>query len=73
VGHITIKPVLKRVDPLLKESIELSAREFDALVSFVRDGLLDKRAKPDSLCALIPKNVPSGNTTMDFEGCPKRR
>ncbi|MGZ8430407.1 MAG: cytochrome-c peroxidase [Candidatus Deferrimicrobiaceae bacterium] len=68
-----IEPVLERVDPLLKEPIELSAREFDALVAFVRDGLLDERAKRESLCALIPRSVPSGNPTMIFEGCPKTR
>jgi len=67
-----IEPVLERIDPLLATPIDLSAREFNALVAFVRDGLLDERAKRQSLCDLIPAAVPSGFPTMRFEGCPQR-
>jgi cytochrome c peroxidase len=67
-----IEPVLDRIDPLLATPIDLSAREFNALVAFVRDGLLDERAKRQSLCDLIPAKVPSGFPTMRFEGCPQR-
>jgi len=67
-----IEPVLDRIDPLLATPIDLSAREFNALVAFVRDGLLDERAKRQSLCDLIPAEVPSGFPTMRFEGCPQR-
>jgi cytochrome c peroxidase len=67
-----IERVLDRIDPLLATPIDLSAREFNALVAFVRDGLLDERAKRQSLCGLIPAAVPSGFPTMRFEGCPQR-
>jgi len=67
-----IEPVLGRIDPLLATPIDLNAREFNALVAFVRDGLLDERAKRQSLCDLIPAEVPSGFPTMRFEGCPQR-
>jgi cytochrome c peroxidase len=66
-----IEPVLERVDPLLATPIELSSTEFEALVAFVRDGLLDQRAKRQDLCALIPRSVPSGYPTMRFEECPQ--
>jgi cytochrome c peroxidase len=66
-----IEPVLERVDPLLATPIELSAKEFETLVAFVRDGLLDERAKRQNLCALIPRSVPSGYPTMRFEECPQ--
>jgi len=67
-----IEAVLDRIDPLLATPIDLSAREFNALVAFVRDGLLDERAKRQSLCDLIPAAVPSGFPPMRFEGCPQR-
>ena len=66
-----IEPVLERVDPRLVTPIELSAREFQALVAFVRDGLLDERAKRQNLCRLAPASVPSGHPVMRFEGCPQ--
>jgi cytochrome c peroxidase len=66
-----IEPVLGRIDPLLATPIDLTAREFDALVAFVRDGLLDDRAKKQHLCDLVPARVPSGFPTMRFEGCPR--
>ncbi|HKC10440.1 MAG TPA: hypothetical protein VKI41_00110, partial [Vicinamibacteria bacterium] len=68
-----IEPVLERIDPLLAEPIELTPAEFQNLVAFVRDGLLDERAKRQSLCRLAPESVPSGFTTMTFEECPQRR
>jgi len=67
-----IEPVLERIDPLLAAPIKLSAREFQALVAFVRDGLLDERAKRQNLCALVPGSVPSGYPTMRFEECSQR-
>jgi cytochrome c peroxidase len=66
-----IEPVLERVDPLLATPIELSVKEFETLVAFVRAGLLDERAKRQNLCALIPRSVPSGYPTMRFEECPQ--
>jgi cytochrome c peroxidase len=67
-----IDPVLNRIDPLLATPIDLSGPEFNALVAFVREGLLDERAKGESLCDLVPVAVPSGFPTMRFEGCSER-
>ena len=65
-------PVLARLDPLLASPIELGPEEFRDLVSFVRYGLLDGRAKKEHLCRLAPRRVPSGSTLLQFEGCPSR-
>jgi cytochrome c peroxidase len=67
-----IDPVLaqSRLDPLLRE-IHLSDGEFNDLVAFVRDGLLDPGAKPAALCPLIPRSVPSGRPLLKFEGCSR--
>jgi cytochrome c peroxidase len=62
-----IEPVLERVDPLLATPISLSNDEFGWLVDFVRDGLLDKRARPEQLRKLVPQKVPSGRPTLEFE------
>lgn len=64
-----IEPVLKRLDPLLRTPISLTPAEFDDLVSFVRDGLLDQRVKPENLCKLVPSSVPSGLPVLEFEAC----
>jgi len=64
-----IDPVLKRLDPLLKTPIHLTDNEFSDLVSFVRDGLLDERAKPENLCQLVPPRVPSAMPVLEFESC----
>jgi cytochrome c peroxidase len=66
-----IEPVLRRIDPLLAKKIELSGDEFESLVAFVRDGLLDERAGRRHLCALIPETIPSGRTPIRFEECPQ--
>jgi hypothetical protein len=47
----------------------LTDGEFGDLVSFVRDGLLDDRARPENLCKLIPPQVPSGLQVLQFEAC----
>ena len=65
-------PVLARLDPLLATPIELSPEKFRNLVAFVRDGLLDERAKKEHLCKLVPRAVPSGFTPLKFERCPAR-
>ncbi len=64
-----IEPVLERLDPLLATPIDLSPADFHALVGFVRDGLLDERARRHNLCDLLPDDVPSGFEPMRFEGC----
>ena len=38
-----IEPVLKRLSPLLAQPIVLTQSEFDDLIAFLRDGLLDPR------------------------------
>jgi len=65
-----IEPVLERIDPLLATPIVLAPDEFKNLVAFVRDGLLDERARRQNLCTLVPESVPSGFAPMRFEKCP---
>src|SRR5262245_29805812 len=62
-----IEPVLARVDPILAAPINLTDEEFGQLVDFVRNGLLDQRAKPENLRKLIPRSVPSGFPVLRFE------
>ncbi|MCI0485542.1 MAG: hypothetical protein L0229_02975 [Blastocatellia bacterium] len=62
-----IEPVLERVDFLLAQPIELTEEEVRQLVEFVRNGLLDERAKPENLRRLIPETVPSGRPVPVFE------
>ncbi len=63
-------PVLARLDPLLKTPLELRSDEFHDLVAFVRDALLDERARKENLCKLAPRTVPSGFSVLQFERCP---
>jgi cytochrome c peroxidase len=62
-----IEPVLARVDPLLSKPISLTDTEFSQLVSYLRDGLLDKRARPENLRDLVPEVIPSGRAPLTFE------
>jgi cytochrome c peroxidase len=62
-----IRPVLDRLDPLLRRTVQLSAEEFDALVDFVRNGLLDPAARPQRLRRLIPQHLPSGRANLIFQ------
>jgi hypothetical protein len=64
-----IEPVLDRLDPLLKTPIALKRSEVNDLVKFVRDGLLDDRARRENLCRMVPDSVPSGSPTLKFQGC----
>jgi cytochrome c peroxidase len=66
-----IEPVLRRVDPLLASPISLSPDELESLVTFVRTGLLDRRAERQNLCSLVPASLPSGMPTLRFEECPQ--
>jgi len=66
-----IEPVLQRVDPLLANPIHLTPDELNSLVTFVRTGLLDRRAERRNLCALAPATLPSGMTPLRFEECPQ--
>ena len=65
-------PVLQALDPLLGAPLRLSEREFDDLHAFVGVGLLDRRARPQELCALVPGTLPSGLRPLDFQGCKGR-
>ena len=60
-------PVLARIDPLIANPVYLSDEEFLQLLSFVRNGLLDPRARPENLRKLVPKAVPSGRPVLVFE------
>jgi cytochrome c peroxidase len=62
-----VEPVLARLDPLLSTPITLTDTEFRQLVDFVRNGLLDDRARPERLRRLIPSTVPSGRPVLLFE------
>jgi len=66
-----VEPVLARIDPRLASPLFLRADEFADLVAFVRTGLLDRRALPQNLCALIPASLPSGMPPLRFEACPQ--
>lgn len=61
------RPILRRLDPLIKEPIHLSRSEFDALVVFLREALLDPRATPANLRNQVPPSVPSGMPVLQFE------
>ena len=63
------EPVLDRLDPLLQRPVDLTKQEFNDLVRFVGEGLLDPRAKKENLCDLVPNKVPSGMPVLKFQGC----
>jgi len=63
----SIAAVLARIDPRLSTPRVLSTTEFNQLVAFVRNGLLDPQAKPENLRKLIPVRVPSGRPIQTFE------
>ena len=68
-----IEPVLARLDASLLNPPQLTAEEFEDLITFVRTGLLDKRAERHNLCRLIPAKLPSGMQPLHFEGCLQLR
>jgi cytochrome c peroxidase len=61
-----IAPLLAKLDPRLQVPVALSDVEFDALVDFVRNGLLDPAARPQYLRRLIPEHLPSGRAPLRF-------
>ena len=61
--------MLSTLDPVLENPIHLEDRQFDDLVNFVRNGLLDDDAREQKLCTLVPHSVPSGLPVLHFEGC----
>jgi cytochrome c peroxidase len=62
-----VEPVLARLDPLLSTPTTLTDTEVRQLVDFVRNGLLDDRARPERLRQRIPSTVPSGRPVLLFE------
>jgi len=64
-------PLVRVLDPLLAMPVRLSENEFEDLHRFVAVGLLDRRARPQSLCELVPRNLPSGMPPLVFQGCEK--
>jgi cytochrome c peroxidase len=64
--------VLRRLDPALSNIPALSEQEFSDLLAFLRDGLLDPRARPDYLTRFIPASVPSELPLQVFESTPPR-
>jgi cytochrome c peroxidase len=64
-----IESVLRRLDRTLRNRIELNRTEFSDLLAFVRNGLLDERAKKENLCKLVPRSVPSASPVLEFQGC----
>jgi cytochrome c peroxidase len=67
-----VELVLATLDPLLRKPTHLNEEEFRNLVEFVRDGLLDGRARSGNLCKLVPASVPSGMPVLHFEACSKK-
>ena len=59
--------LIERLDPLLRAPVVLSDEQLADLVAFLREGLLDERARPENLRALIPEGVPSGLPMLEFQ------
>jgi cytochrome c peroxidase len=67
-----IEPVLQRLDPILKEPIDLDRAEFQDLVHFVKHALHDPRVSARNLCSLVADPVPSHMQSLEFEACSDR-
>jgi cytochrome c peroxidase len=59
--------LLDALDPRLANPIVLTDSEFDDLLDFVRDALLDPRATVAKLRRLVPAQLPSGEPPLSFE------
>ena len=68
-----IEPVLQRLDPRLKQGAPLTPGEFNDLLVFLRQSLLDSRALPENLRFLVPPSVPSGRPVLQFQFTKKKR
>jgi len=62
-----VAPVLARIDPALATPVTLSTDEFNQLIAFLRNGLLDPKANAHDLRKLIPARVPSGRPVHVFQ------
>jgi cytochrome c peroxidase len=68
-----IQPVLDRLDPSLANPVQLTPEEFNQLLAFVREALLDRRAFPNNLRGLVPDSVPSGRAVLKFQFDTKKQ
>jgi cytochrome c peroxidase len=68
-----IEPVLQRLDPRLQRRTLLTTEQFNDLLVFLREGLLDSRALPENLRSLVPSSVPSGRPVLQFQFNNKKR
>ncbi|MGH7460390.1 MAG: cytochrome-c peroxidase [Longimicrobiales bacterium] len=62
-----LRPVLDRLDRRLRTPVRMTEQEFESLVDFVRNGLLDPDARPHRLRRLIPEKLPSGRAPLIFQ------
>jgi cytochrome c peroxidase len=60
--------VLQGIDARLADPTIFTDGEIADLVAFLRDALLDERARPENLMRLIPTELPSGLPPLIFEG-----
>jgi hypothetical protein len=58
------------LDPLVAEPTRLNKEEFENLVDFVENALLDPKVL--DFCDRVPTSVPSGASIQLFEGCRQR-
>jgi hypothetical protein len=72
LGRAQVRLVLRRLDRALSNIPALSEQEFSDLLAFLRDGLLDPRARPEYLRRFIPPSVPSQLPLHTFESTPPR-
>jgi hypothetical protein len=59
--------MLDRIDPILSTPIDLTIDELKQLTVFVREALLDDRAKPENLVLQKPAAVPSNLKPYYYE------
>jgi len=60
---------VRLLDRAIRQPAPLNPDEFEDLVAFVRDALLDPRVNARGLCQLVPATVPSGRPVLQFESC----
>ena len=60
-------PLIDRLDSRIANPTVLSDDRIRGSAGFVRDGLLDSRAKPARLRHLIPQHLPSGRAVLTFQ------
>jgi cytochrome c peroxidase len=67
--HVGPVVPVKLLDRGVRQLDPLDPDEFDDLVAFIREGLLDPRVNARNLCQLVPATVPSGRPVLQFETC----